>query len=97
MIKKGLIGLIVVMFFVWGLLVGSPSLAAEPIKIGMVGPMNFMIGQHILYAAEYAEKEINAAGGIKVGQTRVPVKLIKVDDNSMASVPDSVTAVEKGP
>ncbi len=78
------------------LFVGTLAFATEkPIKVGIVGPMNFVTGQHMWYAAEYAEQEINAAGGIKVGNTMRPLKLIKVDDNSLVSMPDAANAVEK--
>ncbi|MFC1821754.1 ABC transporter substrate-binding protein [Thermodesulfobacteriota bacterium] len=87
--------LIVLLVGLLGVLFRTPTLAAEPIKVGIVGPMNFVTGQHMWYAAEYAAKEVNAAGGIKVGETRRPLKLVKVDDNSLVKIPDAAMAVEK--
>ena len=39
---------IVLLVVLSGLLFGIPTLAAEPIKVGIVGPMNFITGQHFV-------------------------------------------------
>ena len=87
--------MIVLLVGLLGVLFGTPALAAETIKVGIVGPMNFITGQHMWYAAEYAAKDVNAAGGVKVGASKRPLKLVKVDDNSLVKIPDAATAVEK--
>lgn len=93
MIKRGLL---LAMALALCFMIYTPAFTAEkPIKVGIVGPMNFVTGQHMWYAAKYAEQEINAAGGIKAGNTVRPVQLVKVDDNSLVSVPDAANAVEK--
>ena len=67
----------------------------EPIKIGAVGPMDYDFGKLILYGCTIAAEEINAAGGINVGGTKRPVKIVEVNTNEMASITDAVASVEK--
>ncbi|OPL13503.1 MAG: hypothetical protein AVO39_10530 [delta proteobacterium MLS_D] len=68
---------------------------AKTIKIGILGPMKYVMGQHGWYAAEIAAEEINAAGGIQVGSERMNVELVKVDTNELLSMADAVAAVER--
>jgi branched-chain amino acid transport system substrate-binding protein len=72
-----------------------PAAAQPPIKIGIVGPMAFVQGENHWAGAVMAQEEINAAGGIRVGNTRRPVELVKVDSNEIMSVPDSASALER--
>jgi branched-chain amino acid transport system substrate-binding protein len=67
----------------------------QPIKIGVVGPMGFVQGEHHWLGATMAADEINKAGGIKVGDKMRPVELVKVDTNEMNSVTDAASAVER--
>lgn len=71
------------------------SAAAQPIKIGVLGPMAFVQGEHHWNGAVLARDEINKAGGIKVGSTMRPIELVKVDTNEILSVPDSANALER--
>jgi branched-chain amino acid transport system substrate-binding protein len=71
------------------------SAAAQPIKIGVLGPMAFVQGEHHWNGAVLARDEINKAGGIKVGGTMRSIELIKVDTNEILSVPDSANALER--
>ncbi len=72
-----------------------PAKAGEKIKIGIIGPMNYVQGQHAWYGAELAADEINAEGGIKVGNSKKQVELIRIDTNEIASVVDATSAVER--
>ncbi len=74
---------------------GIVGTAQGTIRIGVVGPMSSMYGQHHFNGAELAAEEINAAGGIQVGEDIFTVELIQVDTNELYSVQDAVSAVER--
>jgi branched-chain amino acid transport system substrate-binding protein len=67
----------------------------ETIKIGVIGPMRFDAGAEYWSAATLAQEEINAAGGVRLGNKKIPLELIKTDDNDMLSITDAVTAMER--
>jgi len=95
--KKGLMTVLVLCVLA---LVAIPACApAEPqvetIKIGVIGPMAFVQGEHHWHGAEMARDEINEAGGIKVGELMMPIELVKADSNEILSVPDAAAAMEK--
>lgn len=77
-----------------GLALAGTALAAEPIKIGVLGPMAFTQGEGHWNGASMAAEEINAAGGIKVGGVNRPIELVKVDTNEFLSIPDATNAAE---
>ena len=68
---------------------------ARTIKIGILGPMNFVQGDHAWKGAQIALDEIKAAGGIKVGGVKMPVEFVKVDTNEILSLSNATSAVEK--
>ncbi|NLI94092.1 MAG: ABC transporter substrate-binding protein [Peptococcaceae bacterium] len=64
---------------------GGSSAAPAEIKIGLSGPMTgdiSDIGQSSKNAAEMAVEEVNAAGGLKIGDKKIPVKLVVGDDEN---------------
>jgi branched-chain amino acid transport system substrate-binding protein len=65
------------------------------IKIGVLGPMNFVQGEHHWNGAEMARDEINKAGGVNVGGKRMQIELIRGDTNEIQSVPDATNTVER--
>lgn len=69
--------------------------AAPPIKIAIVGPMAFPYGDHMWKAAGLAAEEVNAGGGVQVGDQKRLIELAKVDTNEILSVPDAASAVER--
>jgi len=73
----------------WGVAFG------QEIKIGVVGPMKFVQGQDQWNGALMAADEINAKGGVLVGDKRQRIKLLKIDTNEMLSISDAVGAVER--
>jgi branched-chain amino acid transport system substrate-binding protein len=75
--------------------VGCGEKAANEIKIGVIGPMQFQMGKHHWMGATLAADEINAAGGIKVGNDTYQIKLVKVDSNELVSPLDAATAAER--
>lgn len=73
----------------------APGAKEETIKIAVCGPMQFVQGQHHWMGASMAADEINAAGGIKIGDKTYKIQLIKVDTNEILDVPGAATAVER--
>ena len=67
---------------------------ADPIKIGVVGPMKFTQGEGHWNGATLAAEEINGAGGISVKGVKRPIELVKVDSNEFLSIPDATNAME---
>jgi len=75
--------------------VGCGGKAAKEIKIGVIGPMQFQMGKQHWMGATLAADEINAAGGIKVGNDTYQIKLVQVDSNELVNPADAATAAEK--
>jgi len=87
--------LLIVALVVWLISMPASAEAAKSIKIGIIGPMQFVQGEHAWYGAEMAAEEINAAGGIQVGTEKMKVELLKVDTNEILSVVDATSAVQR--
>jgi branched-chain amino acid transport system substrate-binding protein len=68
---------------------------AKTIKVGVIGPMQFMQGQQNWLGATMAAEDINKAGGVKVGDETYYIDLIKSDSNETLSVTDAASAMEK--
>jgi branched-chain amino acid transport system substrate-binding protein len=68
---------------------------AESIKIGVLGPHKFSMGQHSLWSAQIAADEINAAGGISVGGKNYQIEIVPADSNEVLSVVDAVSTAER--
>lgn len=73
----------------------APAAKEATIKIGVCGPMQFVQGQHHWMGATMAAEEINAAGGVKIGDKTYKIELVKVDTNEILDVPGAATAVER--
>jgi len=67
----------------------------QEIKIGVIGPMKFVQGQGHWNGAVMAADEINAKGGIKVGDKMMKIKLIQADSNEFLNVTDATNAMER--
>ena len=76
------------------LAIGVPAWAADVIKIGVIGPMNFVQGKGHWNGATMAAEELNAKGGIQVGKKKMPIELVKADSNEFLSVTDATNAME---
>ncbi|MFZ1985305.1 MAG: ABC transporter substrate-binding protein [Desulfatitalea sp.] len=72
----------------------APVMAAETIKIGIIGPMQFVQGKSAWNGAEMAAEEVNAQGGIKVGNKKMLIELVKADSNEFISIPAAANAME---
>ena len=67
----------------------------QDIKIGIIGPMQFVEGIHHWNGAVMAAEEINAKGGIKVGNKKMKIQLIKADSNEVLNPTDAANAMER--
>src|SRR4030066_2414532 len=67
----------------------------EEIKIGVIGPMKFVQGIGHWNGAGMAADEINAKGGVKVGNKIMKIKLIQADSNEFINVTDATNAMER--
>ncbi len=75
--------------------IGFPAWGADFIKVGVIGPMNFLQGKGHWNGATLAAEEINAKGGVQVGNEWLPVKLVKGDSNEFLSISDATNAMER--
>ncbi len=74
---------------------GTTAEEAKVIKIGVIGPMQFVQGEHHWYGATMARDKINAAGGVTIDGEKYTIELIKTDSNEMLSPTDAATAMER--
>ncbi len=72
-----------------------PVWGAETIKIGIIGPMQFMQGKGHWNGAVMAAEEVNARGGVKVGDKKMKIELVKADSNELLNVTDAANAMER--
>jgi branched-chain amino acid transport system substrate-binding protein len=80
------------------MIIFAPPLEAEEvekIKIGVIGPMNFLQGKGHWNGATMAEEEINAAGGVKVGRKKMKIEIVKADSNEFLNITDATNAMER--
>jgi len=84
-------------FFVTVCLVIFISVPAwgRTIKIGVIGPMNFVQGKGHWNGATMAAEEINAKGGVQVGSEKMKIELVKADSNEFLNVTDATNAMER--
>ena len=74
--------------------VSFPAWGAKTIKIGVIGPMQFVQGKGHWNGATMAAEEINARGGVKVGDKKMKIELVKADSNEFLSITDATNAME---
>jgi len=74
---------------------GIPANAADVIKVGVIGPMNFMQGKGHWDGATLAAEAINAKGGLQVGKKKMKIELVKADSNEFISMTDATNAMER--
>jgi len=77
------------------LAIALPARAADTIKIGVIGPMNFTQGKGHWNGATMAAEEINAKGGVQVGQKKMMIELVKADSNEFINLTDATNAMER--
>jgi branched-chain amino acid transport system substrate-binding protein len=66
----------------------------KEIKIAITGPMTQVQGEHMWWGAQMAAEEINAAGGVMVGEETYGISLIQVETDEVMDPLGSVSAVE---
>ncbi|MFH1757488.1 MAG: ABC transporter substrate-binding protein [Pseudomonadota bacterium] len=93
--KRSLFGLSILLTAGLLMAIVVPAKAADVIKIGVIGPMNFMQGKGHWDGASLAAEEINAQGGIQVGKKKMKVELVKADSNEFISMTDATNAMER--
>jgi branched-chain amino acid transport system substrate-binding protein len=82
----------------FGIILVMPPFAmaqVETIKIGIYGPLKFLVGIDAQRGAMLAAEEINEAGGINIKGKKHKVELFIADSNELISVPDALNAVER--
>jgi branched-chain amino acid transport system substrate-binding protein len=75
--------------------ISFPAWGDDTIKIGVIGPMNFMQGKGHWNGATMAADEINDKGGIQVGNKKMKIELVKADSNEFINVTDATNAMER--
>jgi branched-chain amino acid transport system substrate-binding protein len=73
--------------------IGVPAWA-QTIKIGVIGPMQFVQGKGHWNGATMAAEEINARGGVDVGGKKMKIELVQADSNEFLNVTDATNAME---
>jgi branched-chain amino acid transport system substrate-binding protein len=77
------------------LFAASSAFGQEVIKIGVIGPMQFVQGHGHWNGATMAAEEINAKGGIQVGNKKMKIQLIQADSNEFINPTDATNAMER--
>jgi branched-chain amino acid transport system substrate-binding protein len=72
-----------------------PAWGAKTIKIGVIGPMKFVQGIGHWNGAVMARDEINAKGGVQVGDKKMLIELVQADSNEFLNVTDATNAMER--
>jgi branched-chain amino acid transport system substrate-binding protein len=85
---------ILAMVFLFGMTSFTVA-SGQAIKIGVIGPMQFVQGHGHWNGATMAADEINAKGGIQVGKKKMKIALIKADSNEFINVTDATNAMER--
>jgi branched-chain amino acid transport system substrate-binding protein len=85
--------ILVVSFLV--IAISVPAWGAKTIKIGVIGPMKFVQGQSHWNGAVLAMEQINAKGGVQVGDKKMEIELVKADSNEDRNVTDAANAMER--
>lgn len=96
--KKTLLCLLLGVFILLAGLVSGPALAADEIVIGVPTSLTFIEGKEAMKAVELAVDEINAAGGVQVGDQKLPFKIVSIDIRDAAPgvpVPEALLGLEK--
>jgi branched-chain amino acid transport system substrate-binding protein len=92
--KRPMILMTALMAFLLVMSISFPVLGANTIKIGVIGPMQFVQGKGHWNGATMAAEQINARGGVKVGNKKMKIELIKSDSNEFLSPTDATNAME---
>jgi len=75
--------------------ISFPAWGAKKIKIGVIGPMKFVQGIGHWNGAVLAAEQINARGGVQVGDKKMLIELVQADSNEFINVTDATNAMER--
>jgi len=89
------LGSIFVLAFFFVATMGFPAWGADKIKIGVIGPMKYVQGISHWNGALMAAEEINAKGGVQVGDKQMKIQLIQADSNEFLNITDAANAMER--
>ena len=92
--KRPMILMTALMAFLLVMSIGLPALGADTIKVGVIGPMQFVQGKNHWNGALMAQDEINSAGGVKIGDKKFKIEVVKADSNEILSPTDASNAME---
>ncbi len=95
--KSFLLGIVICVGFVL-LVAGVTTYAADPIVIGVPTSLGFLEGKEAHKVVQMAVSEINAGGGVNVGGTKRPLKVVAADLRDAAPgvpVPEALLGLEK--
>jgi branched-chain amino acid transport system substrate-binding protein len=96
--KKAVLCLLVGLLVGLGMVSGPAALAADEIVIGVTTSLTFLEGKEAMKAVELAVEEINAAGGVQVGDKKLPFKIVSIDIRDASPgvpVPEALLGMEK--
>ena len=93
--KRSKVGWMMIAALCLVLALALPARAADVIKIGVIGPMNFVQGQGHWNGASMAAEEVNAQGGVQVGKKKMKIELVKADSNEFINLTDAANAMER--
>lgn len=82
-----------ILFVLLVLAPATTAFAEDVLKIAVIGPMKYTNGQHHWNGASLAAEEINEQGGVKIGNRKYKIQLVRIDTNETESVADAVKAV----
>ncbi len=87
--------LLIVLVLVSGAMGCAPAAEdVNEIKIAVVGPMTNIQGEMMWWGAQMAAEEINAAGGVTIGEDNYVISLIQVETDEIMDPLGAVSAVE---
>ena len=92
-----LLSTVFVIAFAW-LIAGPAAYAAESIVIGVPTSLGFLEGKEAHKVVQMAASEINAAGGVNVGGTKMKLEIVATDLRDAAPgvpVPEALLGLEK--
>src|SRR4030042_4230073 len=72
--------------------ISFPAWGAKTIKIGVIGPMKFVQGIGHWNGAVLAAEQINARGGVQVGDKKMLIELVQADSNEFINVTAATNA-----
>ena len=67
----------------------------KPIKIGVLCPIKLLVGEHISTGAKIAADEINASGGVSVGNEKRRIEIVVKDTNEGWSTTEAPGSIER--